>query len=318
MPTETTAPTEMRIRYGTCGVARTTTMAHYNARTDPSFEDAEHGRSSWSCASVYRFTDFSGWDVYRSQMALVGLLAPALSQDMAVSLLESGYANGTKNYDDREIPRWTTGYHETGVMIGDPGPPSVSSLFMFGRRSVSLTSMLEVLDLSSRHARINTNNADQVLEGAASDAAIAQMALWISLQDSLPRRTSEQSEKLVRLRTGSYRQSLESAGLDRVCKAAGGGYYSRSQEQVYGEFAEGNSIQYTFMIAHDVLGLKQKSSMMEKQQEPFSRIRSSPGSQAVLHRQAVLSKRIEVCSILASKKDWLVGILVSARWRCVF
>ena len=33
------------------------------------------------------FTNFSGWDVYRSQMALVGLMAPALSQDMAISLL---------------------------------------------------------------------------------------------------------------------------------------------------------------------------------------------------------------------------------------
>ena len=42
------------------------------------------------------FYNFSGWDVYRSQMALVGLMAPALSQDMAISLLESGYVNGTE------------------------------------------------------------------------------------------------------------------------------------------------------------------------------------------------------------------------------
>ena len=88
------------------------------------------------------FTNFSGWDVYRSQMALVGLMAPALSQDMAISLLESAYVErgqlashswqNTPIILDREIPRWTTGYQETGVMVGDPGPPSVSSLFMFG------------------------------------------------------------------------------------------------------------------------------------------------------------------------------------------
>ena len=140
------------------------------------------------------FTNFSGWDVYRSQMALVGLMAPVLSQDMAINLLESAYINGTRGWKgwfdahhvdedeggDREIPRWTTGYWETGTMTGDPGSPSVASLFAFGGHSVSLTSMLEVLDRSSRHFRSSSGDAHHILEGVASDAAIAQMALWIS------------------------------------------------------------------------------------------------------------------------------------------
>ena len=166
------------------------------------------------------FTNFSGWDVYRSQMALVGLMAPALSQDMAISLLESAYVNGTRSWEgDREIPRWTTGYQEAGVMVGDPGPPSVSSLFMFGGRSVSLTSMLEVLDLSSRKARSTNGDAHHVLEGAASECCdcadgVMDVAAGFSFAG-----TSRESKELIWARTGSNRKSLEPDGLVRVYEA---------------------------------------------------------------------------------------------------
>ena len=209
------------------------------------------------------FYNFSGWDAYRSQMALVGLMAPALSQDMAISLLESGYVNGTTSHKDnyivdREIPRWVTGYQETGVMPGDSGPPSVSSLFMFGSRSVSLTSMLEVLDRSSRHARSSSRDGHHILEGVASDAAIAQMALWMSQQDSLPQAVREKARRLyayARGRTNRAWSLMDSQGYVRP-KLWGGDASPKSKH--YGELAEGNSIQYTFMILHDVLGLKRR------------------------------------------------------------
>ena len=190
-----------------------------NLSEAPTYGYEDYAGTEGPPPKVY-FTNFSGWDVYRSQMALVGLLAPALSQDMAVSLLEGGYVSGTDNWGDREIPRWTTGYRETSVMTGDPGPPSVSSLFMFGSRSVSLTSMLEVLDLSIRQARtLLGGDAHDVLEGAASEAAIAQMALWMSQQYSLPQAVREKARWLYEDARGSHRRSLENAGLSGVCKA---------------------------------------------------------------------------------------------------
>ena len=216
------------------------------------------------------FTNFLGWDVYRSQMALVGLLAPALSQDMAISLLESGYVMGTRGSVDKAIPRWTTGYMETAVMVGDPGPPSVSSLFMFGRQSVSLTSMLRVLN-TSRWARSKSSDAHHILEGVASDAAIAQTALWISQQDSLPQGVRAQARSLyvfARARTDRAFDLLDWQGY--VKPVAGGGNASPKSKH-YGTFAEGNSIQYTFMISHDVLGLKEKIDAGEKRRTAFSR-----------------------------------------------
>ena len=246
-----------------------------NLSEAPTYGYEDYAGTEGPSPKVY-FYNFSGWDVYRSQMALVGLLAPALSQDMAISLLESGYVNGKQGHEaprgleewritiDREIPRWTTGYVETGVMPGDSGPPSVSSLFMFGSRSVSLTSMLEVLDRSSRHARSPSGDAHHVLEGVASDTAIAQMALWISQQDSLPQAVREKARdlyKYARDRTDRALNLLDSQGY---AKPISWSHPASSKSTHYGRFAEGNAMQYTFMIAHDVLGLKRKIDAGEK------------------------------------------------------
>ena len=209
------------------------------------------------------FTNFSGWDVYRSQMALVGLLALVLSRDMAISLLETAYVNGTTSWEgDREIPRWTTGYQETGVMVGDSGPPSGSSLFMFGNRSISLTSMLEVLDRSSRHARSSNGDAHHVLEGAASDAAIAQMALWVSQQDSLPQEVQE-ARSLYAYARWQSNKALRLLGSQGYAKTRLGAGDVGNKAAHHDQLTEGNSIQYTFMVAHDVLGLKQKIDTAE-------------------------------------------------------
>ena len=240
-----------------------------NLRDAPSYGYGEGVGTEGPPPKVH-FFNFSGWDVYRSQMALVGLMAPALSQDMAISLLETGYVNGTWGWGDHEIPRWTTGYHETSVMTGDPGPSSVSSLFMFGSRSVSLTSMLEIFYRSSVHTRSTAGDAHHVLEGVASDAAIAQMALWMSQQDSLPQAVREKARRLyihARDKTDRALNLVDDRGYARSYY----GGHSVSPQVHSPLFTEGNSIQYTFMIAHDVLGLKKKIDAGEQTRATFTR-----------------------------------------------
>ena len=132
----------------------------------PRFRDAE-AAGRYGPAQRVRFTNFSGWDVYRSQMALVGLLAPAVAGDMAQSLVHTGVEwrnkkpteeNGIlkeRSFQGRDIPRWTAGEKEWGVMSGDPGPPSVSSLYFFSQGNLrSLPITLDVFDYSSRWVRV--------------------------------------------------------------------------------------------------------------------------------------------------------------------
>ena len=196
-----------------------------NLRDAPSYGYRAEAGTEGPSPKVY-FTNFSGWDVYRSQMALVGLMAPALSQDMAISLLETGYLSGRLGWVDRDIPRWTTSYRETGVMVGETGPPSVSSLFMFGSQSVSLSSMLDVFVTSSVLTRNTNPDGHHVLEGAASAAAIAQMALWMSQQDSLPQVVREKARSLyeyARGRTDRALSLLDPQGYAKPVSSGGGG-----------------------------------------------------------------------------------------------
>ena len=247
-----------------------------NLRDAPSYGYERDGGTEGPPPKVY-FANFSGWDVYRSQMTLVGLMAPALSQDMAISLLESGYVNGRAGHGDREIPRWTTGVMETGVMTGDPGPPSVSSMFMFGSQSVSLSSMLEVFDRSSVHTRSSSGDAHHILEGAVSDAAIGQMALWMSQQDSLPHALRSKARSLYVHARAQTNRALNLLDWRGYAKAHSGGGAVGSPEGHNPLYTEGNSIQYTFMITHDVLGLKRKIDAGERRGRTFSRwLISSP------------------------------------------
>ena len=204
-------------------------------------------------------------------------------------------------------------------MLGDPGPPSVSSLFMFGSRSVSLTSMLEILDRSSRDARTSIArfrstdaHAHNILEGVASDVAIAQMALWISHQDSLPREVLEKARKLYKYARDRSNRAFKLLDSQGYVKPLLGGSAASYKNAWHHAFSEGNSIQYTFMILHDVLGLKEKIDAGEKKETALLAWSHLPIPQVIPY------KRIMTCSLLAKTRDWIVGIKVSARWHCVF
>ena len=75
-----------------------------------------------------QYANFSGWDVYRSQLQLVALLDPALASDIAQSLFNQATAN------NGEWDRWTHNSGATHVMEGDPSPPTVAGIYAFGGR----------------------------------------------------------------------------------------------------------------------------------------------------------------------------------------
>ena len=254
----------------------------YDADTNPSFDNAEtEGR--YGPAQRVRFTNFSGWDVYRSQMSLVGLVAPAVAGDMAQSLVHSG-VEWNASEDGRDIPRWTAGEKEWGVMKGDPGPPSVSSLYFFSQGSLrSLPITLDVFDYTSRWkrehsdkgdqagARKITNRANRVMEGMASDASISQFAFRLSQMQGLPEEIRKQAWELY---VSSAQQV--SANLARLMEGTPRGYprgyETRDRREGFGGIStkwsrdseEGNPLQYSFMPNQDVKRLKELIDAGEK------------------------------------------------------
>ena len=243
------------------------TGSYYDYGSGQNFSDAE-AAGRYGPVQRVRFTNFSGWDVYRSQMALVGLVAPGLAGDMAQSLVHSGVEWGSG--DGRDIPRWTAGEKEWGMMKGDPGPPSVSSLYFFSQGSLrSLPITLDVFDYTSRERREHytggprniTDRANRVMEGMASDASISQFAFRLSQMQGLPEELRQQAWAL-------YDFSLQQANdnLARLMVGTSRGYprgyeWRNSRSAVAkkwdGDLEEGNPIQYGFMPNHDVQRLKE-------------------------------------------------------------
>jgi predicted alpha-1,2-mannosidase len=75
-----------------------------------------------------QYSTFSGWDVYRSQLQLLTLLAPDIAGDFAQSLLNQADQNGG------EWDRWTHNSGITHVMNGDPAAPAIADILASGGR----------------------------------------------------------------------------------------------------------------------------------------------------------------------------------------
>lgn len=92
-----------------------------------------------------QYANFSGWDVYRSQLPLVTWLDPKVGSDIAQSLLNQARQNGGA-WD-----RWT---HQNGavhVMNGDPAAPSVAGIHAFGGRGFDARGALDSLVEAADH-----------------------------------------------------------------------------------------------------------------------------------------------------------------------
>jgi predicted alpha-1,2-mannosidase len=150
-----------------------------------------------------QYANFSGWDVYRSQIQLVSLLDPKVGSDMVQSLLnQASQNNGVWD-------RWTHNNGATAVMEGDPSSAFVASVAAFGGREFDMGGALRSLkraatvptplDLSNEGCRVMCRGqrpsldkwlsihyiptvsnawggAGETLEDATADFALAQLA----------------------------------------------------------------------------------------------------------------------------------------------
>ncbi|HUO92716.1 MAG TPA: GH92 family glycosyl hydrolase [Rhizomicrobium sp.] len=79
-----------------------------------------------------QYANFSGWDVYRSQLQLLTWLDPQLGSDIAQSLLNQANQNGG------DWDRWTHLTGGTSVMNGDPSAPAIADIYAFGGRDFAV------------------------------------------------------------------------------------------------------------------------------------------------------------------------------------
>ena len=87
-----------------------------------------------------RYADFSGWDVYRTQVPLLAMLMPHRASDIVASLLAGAAQSGC-------LPRWSYANGQSMTMVGDPADAAIASASAFGAggfdRRAALAAMLE-------------------------------------------------------------------------------------------------------------------------------------------------------------------------------
>lgn len=223
-----------------------------------------------------QYANYSGWDVYRSQLQLVTLLQPQVGSDIAQSLLNQADQNGGV-WD-----RWTHLTGPTGVMNGDPSPPSVAAIHAFGGRNFDLKRAYASLkkaatvpterDLSRRGCPVlcvgqrpgldqwmklkympvgapGWGTASDTLEMAAADFGLAELATAAG---------DRAGAALFRERSGWWRnlynpKATSQAGYIQPRNADGS--WPKFDPASDEEFVEGSGAQYLWMVPFDPAGL---------------------------------------------------------------
>ena len=215
---------------------------------------------------VAQYANFSGWDVYRSQVQLVALLFPKIANDMAQSLLNQADEWGCWS-------RWT---HETGaanVMNGDPSVPAIAEIAAFagdgfavkraydsllgtaatpheGHRCSRphLDQWLSLHYLTAANQRHDTSVAD-TLEFSTADFALSQLASRLG-------RTAEEKELLARAQYWKNLFNPKATPQEGFLQARNvDGSWKNFDPASTDGFVEGMGAQYLWMVPFNVLGL---------------------------------------------------------------
>jgi predicted alpha-1,2-mannosidase len=226
-----------------------------------------------------QYANFSGWDIYRSEIPLLAMLAPDETSQMMTSLLNDQAQGGW-------LPKWGFANDYTDVMNGDAADPMLAEAYTFGARHFDLKAALAAMvkgataeptaselgqgfyaerpDLSSYETLgyvPNTqqsslspvaNGASETLEYATADFAVAQVAGTLG-QTSTYRTFLNRSQNWTNVFNVAtdYVEPRDAGGLFPEGSPTTSGIGSFGQSG----FQEGNAAQYTWMIPQNIQGL---------------------------------------------------------------
>jgi predicted alpha-1,2-mannosidase len=85
-----------------------------------------------------QYTSFSGWDIYRSEVPLLAMLAPAQTSQMMQSLVNDAEQGGW-------LPKWPVANGYTGMMDGDSADAILAEAYAFGARNFDVKAALAAM-----------------------------------------------------------------------------------------------------------------------------------------------------------------------------
>ena len=242
------------------------TLIHPNTLNDVNGEYPKMATRETLKTKGTRFTVFSFWDTYRNLHSLMSLVYPKQQSDMVKSMLsiydESGW-----------LPKWELNATETTTMVGDPAGIVIADTYLRGIQDFDIEKAYRAMIKSATQLEKNalrpgikeytekgylttastkSGSVSTTQEYNTSDFAIAQLAKVLG---------KKEDEQFYRKRSISYRKLfdkkfnlLRPKDKDDLWITPFNPETGANFQKNLG-FIEGNSWQYTFMLAHDAKGL---------------------------------------------------------------
>jgi len=216
-----------------------------------------------------QYANFSGWDIYRSEIPLLATLAPDETSDMMQSLVNDADQYGW-------LPKWPVYNDESGVMNGDSVAPIIAGAYAFGARDFDAGKALaQLVKGATKDGAVgwgyqerpnvvayqqlgyvpsaDNENVSMTEEYAIDDFAIGQFAAAIGDDDTAATFATR----------GQNWQHVFDPSTGYVRPHASDGAYPAGPVLVPpppGQFAptgfaEGNAAQYTWMVPQNLAGL---------------------------------------------------------------
>jgi predicted alpha-1,2-mannosidase len=135
--------TRVRVSGGTAAQQHVFYTALYHSLLDPSIVSDDSGQYEGTDQQAHTvdaghsafYSNFSGWDIYRTQAQLEALLDPRAASDTAQSMIDD-YAQ------DGMLPKWAAASGESYMMVGDPADPIIAGYYAFGARDFDTAAAL--------------------------------------------------------------------------------------------------------------------------------------------------------------------------------
>jgi predicted alpha-1,2-mannosidase len=271
--------------------------ALYHAFIHPStFSDADGSYLGFdnvvhNVGSRVQYHNFAGWDIYRSQIPLLALLAPETS-DMMQSLV-----NDAMQDPGGGLPRWQHANTNSGGMIGDSQDAVIATAYAFGARDFDTTSAFRAMETGALNPGATSggyavrpglqeymtlgyvpigipNSGSLTLEYAVEDFCISQFARALG---------HEEKAAAYLQRSQNWRNLFHDGYL--MPRNADGTFPPQIEPWSGLNLVEGSVAQYTFMVGFNMRGLFDllggKAAAVKRLDEHFELLNDGPWSEHV-------------------------------------
>jgi predicted alpha-1,2-mannosidase len=209
-----------------------------------------------------QYANFSGWDIYRTQIPLIAMIAPKQVSDMMQSLVADAQEGGG-------LPRWSLANIDTGLMVGDPAAAILAEGLAFGADAFDKGEALRVLVQGATRPGLGEPGA-QERPGLEQYLHLGYVPLGAHVgapaATSLEYYTDDYAIACIAANMGdaatAQRFAARASQWSRLFNPATGFIQARTNDGAYvgngasmDGFIEGTASQYTWMIPFDVGGL---------------------------------------------------------------